>query len=51
MPRELDPMTIQPASGNYGEAVISSHASLSKNGSADVPDYASNGVRGENLFF
>ena len=49
MPWKLNPMTINTASRNYSEAIIESHAWLSKNSSQDVPDYTSYSVSSENL--
>ena len=50
MPWELDPVTVQPTSRNHSEAIEASYARLSENGGADVANYASYSVRGENLF-
>lgn len=46
---ELDPVVIEPASRDNGDAVKGSDGSLSEEGSADVADETTDGVSGEDI--
>lgn len=46
---ELDPVVVEPASGNGGDAVKGSDGRLSEEASADVADETTDGVSGEDI--